>query len=177
MCNCFLFVTHSYLFKPDHGHHHFCYLSCFSETSKPQHTEMSTWETQYRTVLPSKTNMFHNNWTSEQTQTTLTVDLLYLCCTYEMPETLFMSRLSCSRIETFIGTPVSCNTKPSMKTCAFEEIHSWNLFHSGRELQPVFKNLKICWSRILANILYKKTLFFPSIDLIPFRSRWTFGTF
>lgn len=41
-CAVVFFVTHTYLFKPDHGHHHFSYLSCFSETSKPTpHIEMS----------------------------------------------------------------------------------------------------------------------------------------
>lgn len=123
-CACFLFVIHSYLCKPDHGHHHFSYLSCFSETSKPQHTEMSQKQTRFTTagVLC--------DWTSERTQIFVNVDLLYLCCTYEMPNTLLMSRLSCNRMETFIGTPVSCNTKFSMKT-HYRCRSDW--FHSGRE--------------------------------------------
>jgi len=44
-CALVFFVICSYLFKPDHGHHHLRYLSCFSERSKPQHTEQSQRET------------------------------------------------------------------------------------------------------------------------------------
>ncbi len=104
-----VFVIHSYLFKPDHGHHHFSYLSCFSETIKPQHSQK-----QARVLC---------DWSSERTHVCERW-LLYLCCTYVMPNTRLMSRLSCNRMETFIGTPVSWNTTFSIRS---------DVFHSGRD--------------------------------------------
>ncbi len=55
-----VFVIHSYLFKPDHGHHHFSYLSCFSETIKPQHSQK-----QARVLC---------DWSSERTHVCVSVD-------------------------------------------------------------------------------------------------------
>ncbi len=104
-----VFVIHSYLFKPDHGHHHFSYLSCFSETIKPEQSKTST----------------SSVWLELRADTCVCERwLLYLCCTYVMPNTRLMSRLSCNRMETFIGTPVSWNTTVSIRS---------DLFHSGRD--------------------------------------------
>lgn len=139
MCHCFHFVIHPYLFKPDHGHHHFSYLSGFSETSKPQHTEMSHCKEQYcrQKQTHFTTDRVLREWTSEWTQISVTFDLLYLCCTHEMPDTLLMSRLSCSRMETFIGTPVSCNTKVFNENWLLDT----DLFYSGREFKPFASTL------------------------------------
>lgn len=130
----FLFVIHFYLFKPDHGHHHLRYLSCFSETSKPQHTEQSQRQTE-QSSLKKQTRF-----TTAGPQSRHRPSWLLTYCTYEMPETLFMSRLSCSRMETFIGTPVSCNTKPSMKSCCMCYVtmlrDSFMKFHSKSFSDP-----------------------------------------
>lgn len=136
-----LFVTHSYLFKPDHGHHHFSYLSCFSETSKPHHTEMSHCKEQ---CCRQKQTRFTTagvlcEWTSERTPISLTVDLLYNCAVLTRCQTRsWWAGWAAAEWKRSLAL-----RSPVIQSFQWK-LTSWygsDLFHSGREFKPFISTL------------------------------------